>query len=107
MGDLEGLRSRWDESASDYAHWVELLGEPIPLDWYKHALLRLHVRDRDGYRRACLCAVGAIRPDGRPGRGSGRGPRLHPRGRFRRSPSQASFALAEKVSALNRATAGT
>jgi tetratricopeptide (TPR) repeat protein len=53
MGEIDGLRSHWDDAARDYAHWAELGGEPIVDDWYRHALLRLHARDREGYRRAC------------------------------------------------------
>ncbi len=50
----DGLRSHWDDAARDFARWAELGGEPVVDDWYDHALLRLHARDRDGYRRACL-----------------------------------------------------
>jgi WD40 repeat protein/tetratricopeptide (TPR) repeat protein len=53
IGESEGLRGRWDEAARAFARWAELGGEPHAFSWFDHAALRLHARDRDGYRRAC------------------------------------------------------
>jgi serine/threonine protein kinase len=46
----------WDLAAADMERAEALTGGDPPWgspDWYQYALLRLHVADQDGYRRAC------------------------------------------------------
>jgi tetratricopeptide (TPR) repeat protein len=51
-GSLHAQLGRWQQAADDYARALEL--DPTDAgNWYRSALLRLQLGDRDGYRRAC------------------------------------------------------
>jgi tetratricopeptide (TPR) repeat protein len=50
-GELYGRLGLWDLAAADYARVFELQEPDTTLNWYRHALLRLHVGDAEGYRQ--------------------------------------------------------
>jgi len=52
-GEIHGGQGRWDEAASDFAHWSRLGGDPVAIPWYFHAALRVYANDQAGYRQAC------------------------------------------------------
>jgi len=43
----------WDLAGADFAREFELRDPDATMPWYRHALLRLHLGDTTGYRRAC------------------------------------------------------
>ncbi len=51
--DLYTRLGLWDLAAADFARELELREPDTTARWYRHALLRLHVGDSDGYRDAC------------------------------------------------------
>jgi WD40 repeat protein len=52
-GQVYAEMGRWEKSASDYAKLVTSF-KGIPIQWWsEHALVRLQLGDRDGYRKAC------------------------------------------------------
>jgi serine/threonine protein kinase/Flp pilus assembly protein TadD len=51
--DLYTRLGLWDLAAADYAREMGLRQPDTTLRWYQHALLRLYVGDRGGYRQVC------------------------------------------------------
>ena len=52
-GDMYAGLGLWDLAAPDFAREFELRDPDATMPWYRHALLRLHLGDTTGYRRAC------------------------------------------------------
>jgi eukaryotic-like serine/threonine-protein kinase len=50
LGDLHARLGLWDLAAKDFAHELKLRESDNTWRWYLHALLRLEVGDKDGYR---------------------------------------------------------
>src|SRR5262249_17035887 len=63
--DRQGLAraelGRWAQAAADFEK-ATTLGADRPSPWYRHALLRLHLGDRDAYRRACADMLARFGP---------------------------------------------
>jgi serine/threonine protein kinase/tetratricopeptide (TPR) repeat protein len=52
-GELNAHLGLWDLAAADFAEAFALQEPDTTPHWYRHAVLRLHVGDADGYRRVC------------------------------------------------------
>jgi tetratricopeptide (TPR) repeat protein/predicted Ser/Thr protein kinase len=51
-GQLNGRRGQWSQAAEDFAAVVEIIPDDH-LNWYRGAVLRAWLGDRDGYSRFC------------------------------------------------------
>jgi WD40 repeat protein/tRNA A-37 threonylcarbamoyl transferase component Bud32 len=53
---------QWKEAAAAFARATQL-GADRPGPWYRHAILRLHLNDRPGYRLACADMLKRFNPE--------------------------------------------
>ncbi|HZN64654.1 MAG TPA: protein kinase, partial [Tepidisphaeraceae bacterium] len=51
-GEMYALLGLWDLAGADFSREFELRDPDATMPWYRHAVLRLHLGDTDGYRRA-------------------------------------------------------
>jgi tetratricopeptide (TPR) repeat protein len=51
-GNAHAELAQWDRASADYAQAAQDQAAD-QVTWYRHALLRLHLADREGYRKAC------------------------------------------------------
>jgi predicted Ser/Thr protein kinase/tetratricopeptide (TPR) repeat protein len=64
-GHLNGRRGHWGQAAEDFGAVVEILPDDH-LNWYRGAVLRAWLGDRDGYSRLCREMLGRFRREEDP-----------------------------------------